>query len=137
MRLSSKLSNCHRVYFMIIIFIVQQYCINFGILIFIFLVPIIIRLNEKPFKCITKTGKLMQQTNKQHKNKMCSSHHDNGHVCIPRCQDETENETYISAIRCTKCPGYFLPENPIGDSRYDHGSVGDGDDVRLGRGGGW
>ena len=32
-----------------------------------------------------------------------------------RCQDETENETYISAIRCTKCPGYFLPENPIGD----------------------
>jgi hypothetical protein len=31
-----------------------------------------------------------------------------------RCQDETENETFISAIRCTKCPGFFLPENPIG-----------------------
>ena len=56
-----------------------------------------------------------------------------------RCQDETENETYISAIRCTKCPGYFLPENPIGDPRYDHGSVNendDGGDVRLGGGGG-
>ena len=53
-----------------------------------------------------------------------------------RCQDETENETYISAIRCTKCPGYFLPENPIGDDpRYDHESL-DGDDVRLGGGGG-
>ena len=36
-------------------------------------------------------------------------------VATLRCQDETENETYISAIRCTKCPGYFLPENPIGD----------------------
>ena len=36
-------------------------------------------------------------------------------ICL-RCQDETENETYISGIRCTKCPaGYFLPENPIGD----------------------
>jgi len=30
-----------------------------------------------------------------------------------RCLDETENETFISAIKCTKCPGYFLPENPI------------------------
>jgi len=31
-----------------------------------------------------------------------------------RCQDETENETFISAIKCTKCPtGYFLPKNPI------------------------
>ena len=37
-------------------------------------------------------------------------------VATLRCQDETENETYISGIRCTKCPaGYFLPENPIGD----------------------
>ena len=36
-------------------------------------------------------------------------------ICLS-CQDETENETYISGIRCTKCPaGYFLPENPIGD----------------------
>jgi len=37
-------------------------------------------------------------------------------LCVcDRCQDETENETYISGIRCTKCPaGYFLPENPIG-----------------------
>jgi len=36
-------------------------------------------------------------------------------LCVcDRCQDETENETYISGIRCTKCPaGYFLPENPI------------------------
>merc|ERR1712241_1485401 len=31
-----------------------------------------------------------------------------------RCQDETENETYMSAIKCTKkCPGYFLPEKPL------------------------
>jgi len=30
-----------------------------------------------------------------------------------RCQDETENETYMSAIRCIKCPAYFLPENPL------------------------
>ena len=30
-----------------------------------------------------------------------------------RCQDDTENETYMSAIRCIKCPGYFLAENPL------------------------
>ena len=36
-------------------------------------------------------------------------------LCVcDRCQDETENETFISAIRCTKCPGFFLPDNPIG-----------------------
>ena len=31
-----------------------------------------------------------------------------------RCADETENETYLSALRCVKCPGYFLPNNPLG-----------------------
>ena len=31
-----------------------------------------------------------------------------------RCADETENETYLSALRCVKCPGYFLPRNPLG-----------------------
>ena len=31
-----------------------------------------------------------------------------------RCADETENETYLSALRCVKCPGYFLPKNPLG-----------------------
>ena len=31
-----------------------------------------------------------------------------------RCQDETENETYMSAIKCTKCAGFFLPEKPLG-----------------------
>lgn len=30
-----------------------------------------------------------------------------------RCQDETENETFMSAIRCIKCPGYFLAEKPL------------------------
>jgi len=31
-----------------------------------------------------------------------------------RCEDSTENETYLSAIKCTKkCPGYFLPEKPL------------------------
>ena len=35
-----------------------------------------------------------------------------------RCGDETENETYISALRCIKCPGYFLPTNPLGKSQY-------------------
>jgi len=31
-----------------------------------------------------------------------------------RCLDSTENETYMSAVKCTKCPnGYFLPQNPI------------------------
>ena len=33
-----------------------------------------------------------------------------------RCQDETENETYMSAIKCTKCQGFFLPENTMGMS---------------------
>ena len=61
-------------------------------------------------------------------------------VATLRCQDETENETYISAIRCTKCPGYFLPENPIGAIHtqiiHDHGGNENGGDVRLGGGGG-
>merc|ERR1719438_396614 len=36
-------------------------------------------------------------------------------VCICyRCEDSTENGTYLSAIKCTKkCPGYFLPEKPL------------------------
>ena len=35
-----------------------------------------------------------------------------------RCADETENETYMSALRCIKCPGYFLPSNPLGNQKY-------------------
>ena len=35
-----------------------------------------------------------------------------------RCADETENETYLSALRCVKCPGYFLPNNPLGKKHY-------------------
>ena len=35
-----------------------------------------------------------------------------------RCADETENETYLSALRCVKCPGYFLPNNPLGKKHF-------------------
>ncbi|XP_023336991.1 protein msta [Eurytemora carolleeae] len=31
-----------------------------------------------------------------------------------RCQDRTENETYLSALKCLKCPdGYYLPDSPL------------------------
>ena len=34
-----------------------------------------------------------------------------------RCQDETENETYMSAIKCTKCQGFFLPTDVMGTTK--------------------
>lgn len=35
-------------------------------------------------------------------------------LCIcDRCKDPTENETYTSALKCMKCPSYYLPETPL------------------------
>ena len=44
-----------------------------------------------------------------------------------RCGDETENETYMSALRCIKCPGYFLPSDPLG-KRRERGEVSNSPD---------
>jgi len=35
-------------------------------------------------------------------------------LCIcERCQDPNENETFMSALKCMKCPSYYLPETPL------------------------
>ena len=33
---------------------------------------------------------------------------------MSRCQDRTENGTYLSALKCLKCPdGFYLPDKPL------------------------